>query len=65
MKNVTLIVEGKRKMPENAFIVISDYTLKSMMMLRKYFYKLQNKRRNIAQRLYARRYLVRQSKNRQ
>jgi len=33
IKNVKLIIEGKRKMPENPLIVVTDYMLKSLMML--------------------------------
>lgn len=33
MNNITLVIEGKKKMPENIFIVVTDYTLKSMMMI--------------------------------
>ncbi len=33
LSNVTITVTGKRKRPENPLIVISDYMLKSMMML--------------------------------
>lgn len=33
LKNVSVSIEGKKKENENLFIIISDYTLKSMMML--------------------------------
>lgn len=33
IRNVTLVIEGKKPMAENPLIVISDYTLKTLMML--------------------------------
>ncbi len=33
LKNIVVTIEGKRKMPENPFIIATDYTLKTMMMV--------------------------------